>query len=256
MNSSETIDDKQKPKEDLLQERVKAVDATPELHYGDLSIDKYVNKRLWKYQSLLEPYLVNGKTKILEIGCYTGNMLIFFPSKVEYWGIDFDDKAIEIAKKRGAKIIKCHLDVDDLPITDKFDIIICTEVLEHLVHPAKMAENIKKLMKDNGIVLISLPNENTIYHRIMSMLGKGIDMCAFELYKHLHLPTVKQSEAFVGKHFKIIKKDYYINPSARGSRSEWLGNILTKIPDPFWEKMTKLFPGLFARGVMFLCCKL
>ncbi|MBT9165202.1 MAG: putative S-adenosylmethionine-dependent methyltransferase [candidate division WS2 bacterium] len=239
-----------------LQERVKVVNSMPELHYGDLSTDKYVNKRLEKYGTLLKPYLVNGKNKILEIGCYTADLLSFLPSQVEYWGIDFDDKALEIAKQRGAKIVKCHLDVDELPITDRFDIVVCTEVLEHLLNPIKMVDNIKKLMKDNGVTIISLPNENTLYHRVMSFFGKGVDMCAFELYKHLHLPTVRQSEEFVAKHFKIIKKDYYINPSAKGSRSEWLGNILTKIPDPFWEKMARLFPGLFARGVIFLCCKL
>ncbi len=80
-----------------------------------------------------------------------------------------------------------------VPIVDKFDVVICTEVLEHLVDPVKMVANIKGLMNDNGVVLISLPNENSIYHRIMSLSGKGIDMCAFELYKHLHMPTISQS---------------------------------------------------------------
>jgi SAM-dependent methyltransferase len=175
------------------------------------------------------------------------------PPQVEYWGIDFDDKAIEIARKRGARIIKCHLDVDDLPISDKFDIIICTEVLEHLINPVNMVENIKKLTKDGGIVLISLPNENTVYHRIMSLLGKGIDMYPFELFKHLHLPTISQSRHFIGRHFEIIKEEYYINPSAKASRTEWLGKVLTVIPDAFWMMLAKWWPGMFARGIILLC---
>ena len=65
--------------------------------------------------------------------------------------------------------------------------------------------------------------------------------------------SITSKVKFISKHFKIIKKEYYINPSAKGSRSEWLGTLLTKVPDSVWEKLAKMFPGLFARGVILLC---
>jgi len=100
-----------------------------------------------------------------------------------------------------------------------------------------------------------LPNENTLFHRVVSLFGLGIDACAFEDFKHLHLPTIKQSQRFVKKYFNITQKTYYINPGAKGSRAEPLGFIFTLVPDSFWMLLAALAPGLFARGTIFVCTK-
>ena len=226
----------------------------PKLHYGQDGFDKYRTLRLETYVRLLSPRIKND-TKILEIGCYTANLLAFLPKNVDYYGVDFDGEAIEIAKKKGAKVKAVNLDYEDIDLDIKFDIVVCTEVLEHLINPHSLIKKISTLVKEDGYVLISLPNENTLYHRIMSLTGKGVDMCAFELYKHLHLPTISQSRNFVSKYFKVLKEEYYIIPSAKGSRSEWIGRCLTLFPDSFWLNLAKIFPGLFARGVIFLCQK-
>ena len=87
----------------------------------------------------------------------------------------------------------------------------------------------------------------------MSLLGLGIDLYPFQLYKHLHFPTIKQNIKFVSQYFKIIKKEYYINPSGKGSRFDKLGILFKLIPDFVWEKLAYLFPGCFARGIIMLC---
>lgn len=225
----------------------------PDLHYGQLDSDKYVKLRLKACAKLLEGKIKPG-SKILEIGCYTASLLDFLPKGVDYYGIDFDEGAIAIAKSKGAKVEKANLDNQEIGFAFKFDVVICSEVLEHTINPPRLMQNIKQLVKDDGFIIISLPNENTIYHRLMSLFGLGIDMCAFELYKHLHLPTIKQNKEFVNKYFRILKTDYHINPSAKGSRAQAAGKILTLIPDCLWFFLARLFPGLFARGIIFLCC--
>lgn len=227
----------------------------PSLHYGHLEADKYVQLRMDICARLLSPQIRSG-FNILEIGCYTANLLDYLPKDINYYGIDYDDEALEIAKRKGTKVTKLHIDSDEIQFDDidKFDVIICTEVLEHLMNPHRIMKKIQELIKDDGWILISLPNENTLYHRLMSVSGKGVDMYAFDFYKHVHLPTIKQSQDFVSKYFKIIEKEYYIiNPSAKGSRYEWLGKFLTLIPDVFWQKFSQILPGMFARGVIFLC---
>ena len=226
----------------------------PNLHYGHDEFDKYRTSRLETYAKLLSVG-IKDDTKILEIGCYTANLLDFLPKDIDYYGVDFDGEAIEIARKKGAKVIATNLNYEDIDLNMKFDIVVCTEVLEHLLNPHKLIQKISSLVKTEGYVLISLPNENTLYHRFMSLIGEGIDMCAFELYKHLHLPTISQSRNFVSKYFKIIKEEYYIIPSAKASRSEWIGKCLTLLPDSSWLILARFFPGLFARGVIFLCKK-
>lgn len=231
------------------------IQPSPQLWYGDMyQEDKYADLRLQTYAKLLMPYLYEG-SKVLDIGCYTARLLDFLPKDkhLEYWGVDFDEKALEIAKQKGAIIKYVRFDTELLPFQEQFDIIVVGEVLEHLINPAKILEQMQQLIKPDGMVLISLPNECTIYHRIMCLFGKGVDSLAFKLYKHLHLPTIKQSEQFISNYFKIIKKAYFINPGGKGSKWEWLGRIISAIPVGFWQQLGNWFPSLFARGGIYVC---
>lgn len=227
----------------------------PELHYGHVyDDDKYAMLRIEKYGRLIKERVARG-SKVLEIGCYTARIMDCLPEGVDYCGMDFDEAALELARARGAKTIQVHMDLEDVRTNETYDAVICTEVLEHLVNPCKMMERIGESLKDDGVVLLSLPNENTIYHRIMSAMGFGVDLCAFQLYKHIHLPTITQSRRFVERYFRVIREEYYINPSAKGSRIEWAGRTLGLIPDAVWTWLSYVAPGLFARGVIFVCEK-
>jgi len=218
------------------------------LQYGDMyEADKYVKLRFRIYKSLLNPFLKNN-VKLLDIGCYTADLLKLLPKYIDYYGIDYDETALEIAKKRGAKVIKLDLENEQIPLNQKFDIIVCTEILEHLKDPEKILIQIKRLLKEEGVVIISLPNECTIYHRLKVLFGKGIDGTGFAPHYHLHFPTMKQNTEFVSKHFEIIKKCYWIHTDV-GSK---IGCLLAKIPDNFWMRLSNLYPSLFARGIIYL----
>jgi len=227
------------------------------LYYGDLlSSDPYIKKRLGVYLELLKPYLKKG-VKILDIGGYTADFLTLLPQDVKYFVADFDKEALKIAKERGTVTQTVNLDRDFQKIfpKERFDIVILTEVLEHLIDPASVLIHAKQLLKEDGLMLISLPNENTIYHRIMSLLGFGIDSFAFKLYKHLHMPTITQSRNFVSKHLKIIKETYWYHVGFTATRTQWLSKITKLVPDSVWQSLAQNFPSLFARGVVFLCQK-
>ena len=229
----------------------------PDLHYGNLEQDPYVRKRLQQYLAYIIDHIAH-ETTILDVGGYMGDMLLLLSQNCDkhfiYHLVDFDDKALEIAEQRGAYTYKVHFDTESI---DKyfpgkqFDVILCTEVLEHLLDPHRHLAKIKELLQDNGLCIISLPNENSIFHRLMSVIGCGVDQCAFELYKHLHLPTIAQSRKFVSRYFKIEVISYYINPSLKGSRGSGFGKILMFFPDAFWDFLAATMPGLFARGVIF-----
>ena len=85
--------------------------------------------------------------------------------------------------------------------------IVSTECLEHIKNPSMHLEKIKSRLTNNGYMVVSLPNENTLYHRILSVLGFGVDTYAFKLFKHLHMPTIAQSEKFLSEFAKVKKKN-------------------------------------------------
>jgi SAM-dependent methyltransferase len=224
-------------------------DKRPYLWYGEVyNADKYVDLRYSECIHLLSPRIRDG-VKILDIGGYTAKLLGLLPPSVEYYDVDFDEGALQTAMKKGAKVLKVDLEEEEIPLTSKFDIIVVTELLEHLKDPEKLVLQIKKLLKDGGVVLISLPNECTLYHRLKVFFGKGVDGTGFAPHYHLHFPTINQNNEFVRRHFKIIEKRYFVHTDVGGKA----GKVLSKIPIGFWMMLANARPSLFARGVIFLC---
>lgn len=229
-------------------------------HYGNIyKDDKYVRMRYGKYLDSIKEKL-KEEVDVLDVGGYMGDLYECIKNQghnlknIHYFIVDYDDSAMEIAKKRGINTYKIDFnfqEIDKVTQARKFDVIVCTEVLEHLLDPAKHIAAMSTMLNEQGICVISLPNENTIFHRMYSLFGLGQDQCVFELYKHLHFPTINQSRTFVSKYFDVEKEAYYINMSGKGSRLGWIGKILTVIPDGLWQRMADIFPGLFARGVVF-----
>lgn len=225
----------------------------PENQYGAVEENADVRERYRVTAGVLLPYLRPGM-RVLEMGCYRGGLRQFFPRDLEYHGVDFDQAALQTAQTRG--IVPHIMDADrgfpkELPL-DSFDAVIACEVLEHLVNPRAILHELVRRCKGDGRVLISLPNENTLYHRLMSLVGLGVDYCAFDLYKHLHLPTIAQSRAFIATEVKILTERSYVLPSAENSRLEKIGALFRVIPRGGWQLLADGAPGLFARGRIFL----
>lgn len=218
------------------------------LEYKNVLEDKYSKIRLQTAANLIKPYLKDS-VKILDIGSYTSDLLKILPQGIDYYGVDNDAEALKIAKERGAKTCRIDIESQKIPFENKgFDIIIAAEILEHLKDPEKIMSQIKDLLKPDGVVLISLPNECTLMHRINVLFGRGIDGTAFAPHYHMHFPTISQDDELVGKYFRIIEKRYWVHLGDGGAEK-----ILSKITLKFWYGLVNLFPALFARGIIYLC---
>ena len=131
------------------------------------------NKRVLK---IIEYLNLKDNDKIIEIGCGAGNIMQKIKKGREIWGVDLSNFMLEMSKKKKyyspVKFIKG--DVENLPeevINYKFDKIYCSEVLEHVENPDKVLKEIKKISKNNGIIVISVPNEKLI-NQIKGVLQK------------------------------------------------------------------------------------
>lgn len=92
---------------------------------------------------------------IIDVGCGMGDLIDlvqqqFHPKSCT--GSDFSKTAIEIANKR---FNKCRFYVHDLyePLPNKYHFILCTEVLEHLLYPAKALHNMLESCHPVNILL-------------------------------------------------------------------------------------------------------
>jgi 2-polyprenyl-3-methyl-5-hydroxy-6-metoxy-1,4-benzoquinol methylase len=113
-------------------------------------IDNYFKKNYRQYKS---------KIKILDIGCGNGYLLsLFKKNKYKYcYGIE-PSKLCSVFAKKKYKIRIIPKTLSEFRSKDKYDLIIFGSVLEHIKDLNKNILKVKKLLKDKGIIFISVPD--------------------------------------------------------------------------------------------------
>jgi len=103
------------------------------------------------------------RKQLADVGCGTGHLLKFISETenvASLTGFEYSDAALKIAKETCPKANFIKYDIYGGSL-QKFDIVFCTEVLEHLLYPDKALENVLNMIADNGTLLITVPNGRT-----------------------------------------------------------------------------------------------
>jgi len=131
---------------------------------------------LKKKVMLLDSFLTEEKT-VLDIGAGTGDFLQV--CKKNHWkvvGVEPSEKAREIAKSKNIILEK------DLSFFkgQKFDVITLWHVLEHVENLEAYTQSLKELLKENGRLLIAVPNYKSFDARYYAAFW-----AAFDVPRHL-----------------------------------------------------------------------
>ncbi len=124
-----------------------------------LNYHKYLLKKSWRgdlYRKFaLYPAISKRLVgKALDVGCGIGNFLAFRPNTV---GIDVNEYNVNYCKERGFP--ESYLVGEEpWPFQDStFDSAILDNVLEHLTEPLPLLNQIKKVLRKNGRLVIGVP---------------------------------------------------------------------------------------------------
>jgi SAM-dependent methyltransferase len=117
----------------------------------------------------VQEYLIQNKNpeiKILEVGCGLG-YLTYSLNKANYntVGLDISLNAIEKARQNFGDYYECA-DVFDYSVSNKkrYDVIILTEVIEHIIDPVSFIKNLLDMLTDGGEIIITTPNKDSSYN--------------------------------------------------------------------------------------------
>lgn len=157
------------------------------------------SRRFIIYQSYLQhlstlkiilPYLNerNTKVKILDVGSGLGEIsLVLQKAGYECTAIDTWQPFYEINKhilgtkediisrlqRNGIRTEYCDIEKEPFPFEDNsFDVVLFTNVIEHLHSSAKRPlKEIRRVLKDKGVLILSTPNLATLKNRLFMMAG-------------------------------------------------------------------------------------
>ena len=148
----------------------------PETSYGMRKRIQFIYGEIEKRVSKID----KGKReiKILDIGCGTGELITIPLGSlgVSVLGVDIHLPSIDYAKRKNPfENVRFECTSVNKSTDQQFDFIICSEVLEHLEDPAEMLNSIRRMLKRDGIGIITIPN------------GYGPKEMEVRLYKILYM---------------------------------------------------------------------
>jgi 2-polyprenyl-6-hydroxyphenyl methylase/3-demethylubiquinone-9 3-methyltransferase len=113
----------------------------------------------------------------LDVGCGEGNLVLAAKSKFEeVYGVDISKTRIMKAQSKSQNSYIHFLQCDvqkELPFNDaSFDAVTCVSVLQYIMNPSNLINELSRVLKVQGTLVIEVPNFAWLPYRLQVLLGK------------------------------------------------------------------------------------
>ncbi len=135
---------------------------------------------------------VPANSTVLDLGCGNGSFIALFQNRGwKLYGSDFSPTGIDVARENFPAIEFFLADAsapggDIVERVGKVDVIISTEVIEHLYDPRGFLRNIRSLLKPGGTLVLTTPYHGYLKNLLLAITGK-FDRHFTALWDHGHI---------------------------------------------------------------------
>tara|TARA_Y100000310_G_C20703713_1_gene832541 strand:- start:12027 stop:12638 length:612 start_codon:yes stop_codon:yes gene_type:complete len=148
--------------------------------------------KLIAYKAVPEPK--PGQTA-LDVGCREGTQ----SRRLEKKGYKVTSIDIEKAYEK-CRVVDCN---KKLPFkTNSFDFVWCSEVIEHLDNPEASAKEMMRVLKPEGLLVLTTPNSKCWVYRALSLIGLSPQKIQNPDHKHFfgekNMRNIFQNAAMLG----------------------------------------------------------
>jgi 2-polyprenyl-3-methyl-5-hydroxy-6-metoxy-1,4-benzoquinol methylase len=166
-----------------------------------------------------------GEGILLDIGCGIGNYLRLLQDiGWTVYGVEPVQKAAMLAQSSGLSINRIQYEKAEYP-EQFFDVVTMWHVLEHFSDSKKVLQKVSKMLKDDGLLLIGIPNYDSFDRKIFQKYWNG-----FEIPLHLyHFTPDSIRKVLTAAGFRCIKIIHTIRPTDMVSSFEnFFGSVLKR----------------------------
>ncbi|PRP67766.1 class I SAM-dependent methyltransferase [Nonlabens agnitus] len=178
---------------------------------------------------LISKYDAGGR--ILDVGAGNGELVKYLvQERLDAQGYEPSELARKVAYQKGVRLL------DHLPVRNKqhYQVIQMFHVLEHVKDPQKLLDDLYSMLTDDGILIIALPNYESLDAKIFKSYWAGYDVP-----RHLYHFNEKGISNLTSSKFNLIEK-----------RPMWFDSFYVSILSARYKKL----PLAFLCGIFIGIC--
>jgi trans-aconitate methyltransferase len=168
-------------------------------------------RRTFEVKKAIKTFLDYEPKSIMDLGTADGKMLnelklIYKKSKCV--GVEYNKDLVKLASTNYPDLKIYEGDIQNLKkfFSNKYDVIIATAVIEHIPNPIKFLNQIKKILKNSGILIITAPDP--FWEYVATKVGLLDDEI------HHDVPNIKKIKSMILKSQMTVihSKKFMISP--------------------------------------------
>jgi SAM-dependent methyltransferase len=114
--------------------------------------------------------------RVLDVGCGSGDFLRFLKRRGwDVQGVEFSEEAAALARAKSIPVHRGELASADFP-DNSFDVVTLWHVAEHLPHPRAELAEIRRILRDNGLLVLEVPNSACLTLQLCGTHWRQLDV--------------------------------------------------------------------------------